>query len=107
MAIFIHHEYDMNQPVPVPTGDYIYIQHDSQLQLLHNKIFHWSTSTELSDNLTIQYWCNSIDDKLNEHSSWNNIQALLNINAYKDNYTIIQAYAPLHQQYHVYLIDNE
>jgi hypothetical protein len=47
LHLYLHRDYDSIKTIPIPTGDYNYIQHEIHLQYFHNLVFQtivrWST----------------------------------------------------------------
>jgi hypothetical protein len=110
LTFSIHHDHNMSQPILVPNGDYIYIQHDMHLQSFHNNIFNflsnWSTSKENHDQMLSQKWITGINEGLTEHSSWPDIKKFFHIQTYKDYYDLITNCSSLHQQYYMHIVDD-
>jgi hypothetical protein len=84
LHLYLHHEYDNIKTNPIPTGDYIYIQHKIHLQYFHNLVFKtiisWSTTNdEHQDYFICLRWKIAINKGLQAMSTWEDIQSLLGI----------------------------
>jgi len=90
----MHSDCHLLIPISHPTRVYTYIQHDLQLEALHEKIFdtihHWCSKKEhKNEGITFWHWKTGVVQGMTRHSKWKNIQTHLQVHTYNDYYHLI------------------
>lgn len=94
IEFYMHSDCHLLIPISHPTRVYTYIQHDLQLEALHEKIFdtihHWCSKKEhKNEGITFWHWKTGVVQGMTRHSKWKNIQTHLQVHTYNDYYHLI------------------